>query len=38
MRRSDPGVKLLIVLLVVLIMLAILFGAFEWFASQWNGE
>jgi sensor domain CHASE-containing protein len=37
-RRSDAGIKVLIGLLVVLIALAILFGAFEWFASQWNGE
>jgi hypothetical protein len=38
MRRADAGVKVLIGLLVVLVALAILFGAFEWLASQWNGE
>jgi hypothetical protein len=37
MRRSDGGVKALIAILVVLIVLAIAFGVFEWFASQWNG-
>jgi type II secretory pathway pseudopilin PulG len=37
-RRSDGGVKALIALLVVLIVLAILYGALAWFAGQWNGE
>jgi hypothetical protein len=37
-RRSDAGVKFLIAVLVVLIALAILFGMFEWLASQWDGQ
>ncbi len=37
MRRSDGGVRALIAILVVLIVLAMLFGAFAWFVGQWNG-